>query len=270
MKFNHYTQTAVQAALAGGEVLMKYFHRSITVDFKGAIDPVTVADRTSQETIKRKILKKYPAHSIIGEEDTEHASCEEYCWIIDPLDGTVNFIHGLPIFAVSIALQHEGEIVSGVVYAPALKEMFIAERGKGAWCNGRKIRVSATGSLLRALTVTGFPYYVQADPDRVVRNFVQVLMKAQGVRRLGSAALDLAYVAAGRFEAFWEEGLAPWDVAAGSLVVTEAGGRVSDYRGKKDYINGRQILASNGVIHRKMLNLICEREEQTAVKGSRQ
>jgi myo-inositol-1(or 4)-monophosphatase len=267
MKFNQYTQTAVQAAIAGGEVLMKYFNRAIAVDFKGAIDPVTVADRTSQEIITRKIRQKYPDHSIIGEEDKEHASCQEYCWIIDPLDGTVNFIHGLPIFAVSIALQHRGAIVAGVVYAPALKEMFVAEKGKGAWYNRRKMRVSSTGSIIRALVVTGFPYYVQANPDRVVRNFVQVLLKAQGIRRLGSAALDLAYVAAGRFEAFWEEGLAPWDVAAGTLLVTEAGGRVSDYRGKKDYINGRQIMASNGIIQGKMLKLIRESDEQNAVKG---
>ncbi|MCB4790323.1 MAG: inositol monophosphatase [Elusimicrobia bacterium] len=251
-----FTRTAIEAALAGGKILKKYFNKNIKVDYKGEIDPVTIADKKSQKAILEIIKQRFPGHTTLGEEDKEKAICSEYCWIIDPLDGTVNFIHGMEIFSVSIGLSHNGNIISGVVYAPRLKELFVAEKGKGAFLNGKRIRVSKINSLVRSLVVTGFPYYVHKSSKRVLKNFSGILTKVQGLRRLGSAAIDLSYVARGKYEAFWEEGLKPWDVAAGSLIVREAGGKVTDYANGKGYLLGENILATNGKTHKKMLKLI--------------
>lgn len=257
--FNKFTKAAIEAAFKGGEVLKSYFDKEIKINFKGKIDPVTEADRLSQEKIVNLIRKKFHGHSTIGEEGGESACSAEYCWIIDPLDGTVNFIHHLPIFCVSIGLLHDGKIISGVVHAPILNETFVAEKGGGAWLNGKRIEVSKTGSLLRALAVTGFPYYIHSKPNRAIKYLVNVITKVQGLRRLGSAALDLAYVAMGRFDAFWELGLSPWDVAAGSLLVDEAGGKVSDLKKGSDYVWGKSILASNGTLHKKLLKLFSDK-----------
>ena len=255
-KFNRFTTLALKAAQEGGEVLRSFSNRSLKVDYKGAIDPVTEADRTSQKKIRTLIEGEFPSHSIIGEEDDNPVSCKEYCWIIDPLDGTVNFIHHIPLFCVSVALLHKGRVVSGVVHAPLLNETFVAERGKWAWCNGQRMKVSSVGKLLRSVAITGFPYSVHQDVRDLADSFTRVLTSVQGVRRFGSAAIDLAYVAAGRCEAFWEEELHPWDVAAGVLLVEEAGGRVTDFSGGSDYIFGDSILASNGHVHRDVLKLL--------------
>jgi len=235
MKFNRYTDTAIEAAKIGANVLMRHFNSKLAVGFKGRIDPVTIADKSSQEAIKKYINKIFSAHTIIGEEDKTKIDRTEYCWIIDPLDGTVNFIHGIPFFCVSIALTKDSKPISGVVYAPCLKEMFVAQKGAGAFLNGNKIHVSNTAELLRALVVTGFSYDVHSHSGQEIKRLKNVIEKAQGIRRLGSAALDQSYVAAGRFEAFWEKGLKCWDVAAGSLIVTEAGGKVTEFDGNNNY-----------------------------------
>jgi myo-inositol-1(or 4)-monophosphatase len=192
----------------------------------------------------------------VGEEDKKKTDCSGYCWIIDPLDGTVNFIHGVPLFCVSIALTKDTKTISGAVFAPFINEMFVAEEGLGAYLNGKKLCVSQVKKMLRSLVVTGFSYDIHSQSKQTMRSLSNVIIKAQGVRRLGSAALDLAYVAAGRFEAFWEKGLKPWDVAAGSLIVEEAGGKVSEFDGGNNYVFGNTLLASNGLIHGQMIGLI--------------
>jgi len=262
MKLNTFTRVALSAAQAGGEVLRSYFDKNIRVDYKGEINPVTDADRRSQRVVFDIISGNFPDHSTMGEEGEESATSRnsEYCWIVDPLDGTVNFIHRIPLFCVSVALMHRGSIVSGVVHVPLMNETFVAQRGGGAWLNGKRIAVSSADRLVRALVVMGFPYYVHSRPGRTVKNLVNVLTKVQGVRRLGSAAIDLAYVAMGRCDAFWEEGLSAWDVAAGSLLVEESGGSVTDYRNGDDFIFGETLLSSNGVLHRPLLKLISANE----------
>ncbi|MCL2390223.1 MAG: inositol monophosphatase, partial [Endomicrobia bacterium] len=230
MKFSKYTLIALNAAKAGAEELLKYYDKTVNVEYKGETDPVTLADRNSQKTVIKVIKSVFPDHGVIAEEDGVSETEKSYCWIIDPLDGTVNFVHGIPMFCVSVGLKYKDEIISGVIFSPVTKEVFVAEKGKGAFLNGKKIRVSKEDKLIRSLAVTGFPYYMRKRPARVMKNFSNIALKTQGVRRLGSAALDLAYVACGRFEFFWEEGLKPWDIAAGELIVKEAGGIVSDYK----------------------------------------
>jgi len=259
MKFNKFTSVAETAAIAGAKVLKKYYLGKLNVEYKGRIDPVSEADKNAQKAIIAVIKKAFPAHSIIAEEENlQDVKNKDYCWIIDPLDGTVNYIHGLPLFCVSIGLVHKNKVIAGVIYAPMINEMFIAQKGAGAYLNGKKISVSNIKEIVKSLAVTGFPYYVsecKAD-NNIIDSFKTVVMNAQGVRRLGSAALDLAWVAAGRFEFFWEEGLKPWDVAAGALIVEEAGGKVTDYNGKNNYIFGENMLASNGAAHKKVLKLL--------------
>ncbi|MBN1823540.1 MAG: inositol monophosphatase [Endomicrobiales bacterium] len=256
MKPDKFTKIAVEAAKIGGAVLMRHFEKNIAVSYKGKIDPVTDADKSSQKAISKHINKYFPEHTIIGEEDDKQKICSEHCWIVDPLDGTVNFIHNIPLFCVSIALLENGIVKSGAVYAPYLREMFVAQAGSGAWLNGRRVKVSRTDRLIRSLVVTGFPYDVHSESCDVMRHFKSIVVEAQGVRRLGSAALDLCYVAMGRFEAFWEKGLKPWDVAAGALMVQEAGGKVTDYADGGDYIFGKRLLATNNLVHNEMLGLL--------------
>lgn len=257
MKFSKYTQTALAAAEIGAKVLMRYYNKSLDIEYKGDIDPVSQADRNAQKAIIKTIKSVFPEHGILAEEDGVNESKKDFCWIIDPLDGTVNFVHGVPMFCVSIALKNKNEIISGVIYSPVFKEVFVAEKGKGAYLNGKKIKVSKIKDLIRALPVTGFPYYVRESSSRVTKNFIKVMMFTQGMRRLGSAALDLAYVACGRFEFFWEEGLKPWDIAAGALIVKEAGGVVSDYDGNKDFLFKDTMLASNSKnMHKKVQEIL--------------
>ena len=219
MRFSKYGETALKAAQAGAKTLMRYYNKKLNIEYKGETDPVSQADRESQKAVIKVIKKAFPWHGILAEEDGVNEMGKEFCWIIDPLDGTVNFVHGVPAFCVSVALKCKKEIVVGVVYAPVLKEIFFAEKGKGSFLNGKKIKVSAVKDLIRALPVTGFPYYVREKSGRVMKNFFNIMMKTQGMRRLGSAALDLAYVACARFDFFWEEGLKPWDIAAGRFLL---------------------------------------------------
>ncbi len=249
---------AIQTARDAGRVLAERFGRAIEVNNKGDIDLVTESDLAAERLIVERIKSYYPRHTILAEESGETIAIveeNEWKWIVDPLDGTTNYAHGYPCFCVSIALERAGTIVIGVIYDPTRDELFAAERGQGATLNGRSVRVSETSDLNRALLCTGFPYNVRERGD-FARHFHNFIMHAQGVRRDGSAALDLAYVACGRFDGFWEEGLNPWDVAAGVLLLEEAGGRVSRYDGAAFDIYTPPILASNGLVHEDMMRVL--------------
>jgi myo-inositol-1(or 4)-monophosphatase len=250
---------AIQTAREAGRVLAEKFGRALQVSNKGDIDLVTEADIAAERLIVERIRSYHPRHAILTEESGDVVTVGDagsgFKWVIDPLDGTTNYAHGYPCFCVSIALEHDGRVVLGVVYDPTRDEMFAAERGEGATLNGRKLRVSETSDLNNALLCTGFPYDVR-DRGDFARHFRNFIMRAQSVRRDGSAALDLAYVAAGRFDAFYEEGLRPWDVAAGVLLVEEAGGRVTHYDGSPFRIYQPPIAASNGLIHEAMLEVL--------------
>lgn len=252
---------AIQIARDAGQVLAERFGRtSLQVSNKGDIDLVTESDLAAERLIIERIRSYYPRHAILSEEagaSTHHEGAGEYKWIVDPLDGTTNYAHGYPCFCVSIALERRGEVVLGVVYDPMRDELFAAERGEGSTLNGRRVRVSEVDDLNRALLCTGFPYDVR-ERSEFVRHFGGFIMHAQAVRRDGAAALDLAYVACGRFEGFWEEGLRPWDVAAGKILVEEAGGRVSRYDGSPFDVYTPPILASNTLVHEQMMRVLSE------------
>ncbi|MCA1555126.1 MAG: inositol monophosphatase [Acidobacteria bacterium] len=252
---------AIETARAAGRVLAERFgHASLEVTHKGDIDLVTESDLAAERLIVERIRSYYPRHAILAEEAGEvesvaGAPASAYKWIIDPLDGTTNYAHGYPCYCVSIALEREGEIVIGVIYDPTRDELFAAERGGGATLNGRRIRVSETDDLNEALLCTGYPYDVRGR-DNFARHFTNFIMHSQGVRRDGSAALDLAYVACGRFDGFWEEGLRPWDVAAGVVLIEEAGGHVSRYDNTPFDIYAPPIMASNGLVHEAMMRVL--------------
>ena len=250
---------ATQIAREAGLVLAERFGRALQVSNKGDIDLVTEADVAAERLIIERIGSYYPRHEILAEESgASNAGGErtsEWKWIIDPLDGTTNYAHGYPCFCVSIALERAGELVVGVIYDPTRDELFAAERGAGATLNGRPIRVSDVDDLNRAMLCTGFPYDVR-DRGDFSRHFSNFIRHAQAVRRDGSAALDLAYVACGRFDGFWEEGLRPWDVAAGVLLIEEAGGRVSRYDGSPFEVYTPPIMVSNGLIHEAMMRVL--------------
>ena len=251
---------AIQTARDAGRILAERFGRSIEITNKSELDLVTESDLASERLIIDRIRTHYPRHAILAEESgaSEPADRDrqsDWRWIIDPLDGTTNYAHGYPCFCISIGLEHQGRMEVGVVYDPMRDEMFAAERGQGAALNGRRIRVSPAPTLAGALLCTGFPYDVR-ERNEFARHFANFIMNAQGVRRDGAAALDLAYVAAGRFDGFWEEGLKPWDVAAGILLIEEAGGRVSNYRGEQMNIYTPPIVASNGLVHEEMMRVL--------------
>ena len=251
-------QLAIDAAIEAGKFLKMNVGKVKHVERKHGEETnlVTEIDKKAEESIIRKIKRRYGHHDFLGEESGGSQSTSEYKWIIDPLDGTTNFTHGLPIFCVSIGLEFKGELVLGVVYDPNFDELFTAEKGKGAFLNNRKIRVSRTSKLIESLLVTGFPYDVRKNVDSLVRHFNNFLMEAQAVRRFGSAALDLCYVASGRFDGFWEVALNPWDMAAGVLIVEEAGGKFTDLRGFPTTVYNKQLLASNGFIHDQMVEVL--------------
>jgi len=251
--------TAIEAALAAGRVHERYFRRDPPTEKKGPIDLVTAADLEAERQFREFIDARFPAHVVLGEESGATAastSGARHRWIIDPLDGTTNFAHGIALFCVSIALEIDGRVELGVVYDPVARELFTAERGGGARLNGQPIRVSARRDLVDGLLCTGFPYTIRDARGSQVDVFSAFLGQARAVRRLGSAAIDLCYVAAGRFDGFWELQLHAWDMAAGVLVIEEAGGHVSNYAGSPVDLFGGQIVASNGHLHSRMLEVI--------------
>ncbi len=251
-------QVAVDAALEAGKFLIANVGKIKSIERKGGQETnlVTEVDKKAEQIIIGRIKEKYPDHDFLGEESGSAKITSDYRWIIDPLDGTINYTHGVPVICVSIALEHNGEIEVGVVYDPNLNELFTAEKGKGARLNNQKIQVSKTTRLIESLIVTGFPYDIRDNPDPVLSHFRNFLTEAQALRRPGSAAMDLCYVSAGRFDGFWEGLLNPWDMAAGVLMVTEAGGKWTDFRGLPTTVYGKQMLATNGLIHDKMLDVL--------------
>jgi myo-inositol-1(or 4)-monophosphatase len=250
---------AIQTARDAGRILAERFGRTLEITNKGELDLVTESDLASERLIIERINTYHPRHAILAEESGASSPADqlksEWRWIIDPLDGTTNYAHGYPCFCISIGLEHNGRMELGVVYDPMRDELFTAERGQGASLNGRRIQVSPVRSLSAALLCTGFPYDVR-ERSEFARHFANFIMNAQGVRRDGAAALDLAYVACGRFDGFWEEGLKPWDVAAGALMIEEAGGRVSNYAGESLNIHNPPILASNNLLHEQMMRVL--------------
>jgi myo-inositol-1(or 4)-monophosphatase len=251
---------AIQTARDAGRILAERFGRTLQITNKGELDLVTESDLASERLIIERIQTHHPRHAILAEESGASSPVDqelksEWRWIIDPLDGTTNYAHGYPCFCVSMGLERNGRMELGVVYDPMRDEVFTAERGQGASLNGRRIQVSPVNSLSGALLCTGFPYDVR-ERSEFARHFANFIMNAQGVRRDGAAALDLAYVACGRFDGFWEEGLKPWDVAAGALMIEEAGGRVSNYAGELLSIHNPPILASNGLLHEQMMRVL--------------
>ena len=250
---------AIEAALEAGKYLKYNVGKVKNIERKKGEETnlVTEIDKQSEKLIIKKIRQHFSSHDILGEESGAHDAKSEYRWIIDPLDGTTNYTHGLPIFCVTIGVEHKGEIIAGAIYDPNTDEMFTAEKGKGAFLNGKRIRVSSADTLINSLLVTGFPYNVKENPGNVVDHFVHFLPVAQGIRRLGSAALDLAYIACGRLDGYWEVFLNPWDKAAGILLVREAGGKVTTFSGdEKDVIYNPNTLATNGLVHNDMLAVI--------------
>jgi myo-inositol-1(or 4)-monophosphatase len=251
---------AVEAVLHAGEMQMAQFGHGIRIDKKGAIDLVTEVDVAVETWFRAFIHDRFPDHRILAEELQDDPATgstgSPFCWIFDPIDGTTNYAHGLPIFCASLGLEIDGRIDVGAVFDPTRKELFVAERGRGAFLNDHPLRVSSTSSLRDALLCTGFPYDVYLSPDEVVGLFSRFVEEARAVRRLGSAALDLCYVAAGRLDGFWEGRLRPWDIAAGSLIVEEAGGTISGYDGSSFSPRRHDVVASNGRIHAAMLDVI--------------
>lgn len=251
-----FLDTAWQAAHAAGQIIRARWKKPKTIDYKGAIDLVTDTDRRCERTIVGILAKQFPEHSILAEEETNLERRESsYRWIIDPLDGTTNFAHGYPHFCVSIGLELNREIILGLVYDPLRRECFHAIKGKGATLNQQPIFCSAVDDIDKALLATGFPYDRRDHADYYLSFFRAFLTRCQGIRRNGSAALDLCYVACGRIDGYWELKLKPWDVAAGSLIVTEAGGRLSDFRGQPFDITGQETLAANPLIHQQMTQI---------------
>ncbi len=257
---------ASEIAREAGARLREFFAQGVETEYKGDVDVVTIADRTVEKLIRTRLSEVFPDHGVYGEEGTRDRLGGEFRWYVDPLDGTTNFAHGFPQFCVSMGLEQrpstlkpeeDGTLVAGVIYDPLRDELFSAEKGKGAFLNGKPIRTSPISKLAEALLATGFPSRKRhASPN--IHFYQEFTLRSHGVRRAGSAALDLAYVAAGRLEGFWEFNLNPWDTAAGILLVEEAGGRVTDFAGRGYRIDSREILASDGGIHDELLGLFAD------------
>lgn len=244
-------------ARGAGKILSQGFGAEKRVYHKGVIDLVTDVDRRSEDYLLRQIRDNFPQDGIVAEESGELPGQDCCVWYIDPLDGTINFSHGLPIFCVSIAYARNGELELGVVYDPMRDECFRAQRGAGAWLNGEALKVSGSDNLDHCLLVTGFPYDIRTNPANNLDHYARFALRTQGVRRLGSAALDLCYVAAGRFDGYWELYVAPWDIAAGALIAREAGAQVSAVFGDPDYLSEPcSVLAANPVLHARMLGVL--------------
>ena len=256
-------EVALSAALRAGEVLRDGFGAEHAITYKGEVDLVTEVDGEAERVIREELLGAFPDHGMLAEEGGGRAGEGDERWIVDPLDGTTNYAHGLPLFVVSIALERAGEVVLGVVHDPMRHETFVAERGGGATLNGEPIRVSETDELIGALIATGLPYDRERIPE-AVELFGRIAALSRGMRRLGAAALDLCYVACGRLDVYYERGVWPWDVAAGSLIVEEAGGKVTNYRGAASNLEAREVVASNGRLHEAMVELTGEDEPRGA------
>lgn len=256
-----YLATAIEAVIRAGDVQMLHFGREMRVDKKGAIDLVTEIDLQIEREFRAMVAERFPTHVVLGEEFSgadERHQVAEFSWVFDPVDGTTNFAHGLPIFCSSLALEVHGQPMVAAIYDPTRRELFTAQRGRGAWLNGAPLRVSSAETLMDALLCTGFPYTVQQKPEELIGLFGHFLAISRAVRRLGSAAIDLCYVAAGRLDGFWEQRLNPWDISAGALIVLEAGGMATTVTG--EVFNSRlgNIIASNGRIHDQMVQAIQE------------
>ncbi|HTM89138.1 MAG TPA: inositol monophosphatase family protein [Terriglobales bacterium] len=258
---HQFVPAMAEIAREAGALLMGYFQRRVKVEYKGDVDLVTEADRASEALITRRIRERWPGHNILGEEGTRTEQGSEYRWYVDPLDGTTNFAHGFPVFCVSLGLEHNGERVAAVIFDPTRDEMFTAEKGAGAFLNGRPIHVSAISNLAECLVATGFPSHKRHKNPNIFF-YHQITLKTHGVRRAGSAALDLCDVACGRFDGFWEFNLNPWDTAAGVLMVEEAGGQVTRFDGQPFRLDSKETLASNGLLHDALL-----REFQAILRG---
>jgi myo-inositol-1(or 4)-monophosphatase len=248
-----YLPTMEVIAREAGALLMEYFDKHIKIEYKGEADLVTAADRKSEALIRERIRAQWPGHDVLGEEGGLRDTGSEYRWYVDPLDGTTNFAHGFPVFCVSMALQHKNEMIAGLCYDPTRDELFTAEHGKGANLNGQRIHISKVDKLVESLVGTGFPSHKRhKNPN--IHFYHQITLRSHGVRRAGSAALDLCSVASGRLDGFWEFNLNPWDTAAGVLIVEEAGGRVTDFSGGQFQLNSRETLASNGLVHDALIH----------------
>lgn len=261
MPDSRFIDTAREIVLRAGEIQAARQVSGFRVDKKGVTDLVTEVDLECERMCRAVLAERFPDHDILAEEmggPAAGSAPSRYRWIFDPLDGTTNYAHGLPIYCSSLGLEVDGELAVAAIYDPSRKELFTAERGGGAWLNGERLRTSSTSSLIDALLVTGFPYDVRSQQEDLIGVFTAFLTSTRAVRRLGSAAVDLCYVAAGRFDGFWEQHLKPWDVAAGALIVTEAGGRMSRMDGSRFDVAAGSLLASNGILHGEMVRVVAE------------
>jgi myo-inositol-1(or 4)-monophosphatase len=252
-------QTLIDAAYAGAEQLKHYYEKSFVISNKeGVNNLVTEADHAAEKAIFAVIQKNFPDHYILSEESGDIPTASPYKWVIDPLDGTVNFAHGIPLCAVSIGIEKDGEMIMGAVYCPFINEFYIAEKGQGAFLNDRRIQVSTQTEVIKSCLVTGFPYTYPKLHIGPLEIFAKLVKQGIPVRRLGSAAIDLCWVAAGRFDGFWEFNLSPWDTAAGYIIVKEAGGKITDFEGKEFSCYQKQIMATNSLIHAELMKEILE------------
>ena len=254
---SNYLTTAAALAREAGALLRSGYGQAIEITHKGTIDLVTQYDKGSEAIVLGGLRAAFPPHTFNAEE-SGHAAGDEYEWFIDPLDGTTNFAHGFPVFAVSIALARRGQLIAGVIYDPLRDELYTAEAGQGAYCNGASLRVSAVTALDQALLCTGFPYDVRTNPQNNLAEFAHLQLHSQGVRRPGSAALDLAWLAAGKVDGYWEYRMNAWDVGAGALLVREAGGRVTTFADDEAFLHQPTIAASNGHLHPALLAALAE------------
>ncbi len=247
----------IQIAKEAGEIIREGFGKNFSIEYKtNTSNLVTEIDKKSEVLIIDFIKKEFPTHSVLAEESGAHGTSSEYLWVIDPLDGTTNFAHGFPMFAVSIGVQKNGETICGAVYDIMRDEIYTSEKGSGSFRNGQKLNVSTNDDLQKSVLVTGFPYNIAENPDHAFERFIASLKAARAVRRLGSAAIDFCYVASGVFDAFWEVHLHPWDVCAGKLIVEEAGGVVTNFSNEIINIYSKQILATNSFVHKKMMKIL--------------
>ncbi len=249
-----YLNAAIEIAREAGALLAELSTQPLEINYKHRSDLVTVADRRSEALIVGRLRERFPDHAIVGEEGSKYQSSTDYCWYVDPLDGTTNYAHGFPVFCVTLGLAYRGEVIAGVVYHPTRNDLYSAERGAGAYLNGNRLQVSRIDKLSESLVGTGFPPFA-ANHDLNIQFFFRFTELSHGVRRVGSAALDLCFVAAGHFDGFWELKLNPWDKAAGTLLVSEAGGRVTDVRGGAFNLLGDDVFVSNGLVHDEMLKV---------------